>query len=317
MQDMPKRSDRPSVFVGSSKEGASVAKAMQVALDESCEVELWSQGVFGLSQGTLESLVSAADRFDFAVLVLTADDLLVSRGGVHASARDNVLFELGLFIGRLGRDRTFIVSDRTNPPRLPSDLAGITTATFQPHDSGNLQAALGAACTTIEQHIGRVGPRESTRFRHLSRATAEFEEVSADANELLMLLARSRAVELGIISEQFGTVIDPAKLGLIQRDLADLEERLGNRVRGQMSEAEREILQAASADGTIYVLETDQLLYPVVQPGGRTVGNQSNMESLATYWNALQLLRRRGLVEHVEGTLFRVTANGFVMAKRL
>src|SRR5262245_24682458 len=137
---------RPSVFVGSSSEGRRIAQAVQVLLDQDCEVEIWSQGVFGLTQGTLESLVLAVDRFDFAVLVLTADDLTIARGVERPVARDNVLFELGLFIGGLGRDRTFMLYDRIRPPELPSDLAGVTAITFEPHSSGNTQAAVGAAC---------------------------------------------------------------------------------------------------------------------------------------------------------------------------
>src|SRR5690242_18647446 len=112
---------RPGLFVGSSTEGLRIAQAVQIVLDESCEVELWTQGVFGLGQGTLESLVLALSRFDFALLVLTADDLMISRGAEKLAARDNVLFELGLFTGALGRDRTFMLFDRTNPPVLPTD----------------------------------------------------------------------------------------------------------------------------------------------------------------------------------------------------
>src|ERR1700685_3297181 len=119
---------RLALFVGSSSEGQRIAEAVQVLLDPVCEVELWTQGAFGLTQGTLESLIMALSRFDFALLVLTADDLIISRGTEKAAARDNVLFELGLFIGSLGRDRTFMVYDRTKPPTLPSDLAGITSA---------------------------------------------------------------------------------------------------------------------------------------------------------------------------------------------
>ena len=100
---------RPSIFVGSSTEGLRVAQTVQALLDPTVEVEVWSQGVFGLGQGTLESLVLALDRFDFAVLVLTADDLTTSRGIGSPAARDNVLLELGLFVGGLGRDRTFML----------------------------------------------------------------------------------------------------------------------------------------------------------------------------------------------------------------
>lgn len=164
---------RPALFVGSSSEGQRIAEAVQVLLDPVCEVELWTQGIFGLTQGTLESLVLALSRFDFALLVLTADDLTVSRGTEKAAARDNVLFELGLFIGFLGRDRTFMLYDRTKPPALPSDLAGVAAATFAPHASGNLEASLGAPSTRIRNAIERFGIRKDKGFRNLEDAVQE------------------------------------------------------------------------------------------------------------------------------------------------
>src|SRR4051794_7252336 len=106
---------RPSIFVGSSSESLQAATALQSLLDQNCEVELWNQGVFRLSHVYLESLVGALSKFDFAVIVLGADDLTISRGSKRMSARDNVIFELGLFMGGLGRDRTFFIYDRTNP----------------------------------------------------------------------------------------------------------------------------------------------------------------------------------------------------------
>ena len=151
---------RPAVFVGSSTEGLPIARALQVLLDYSCEVEIWSQGIFGLSQGGLESLVLALNRFDFAVLVLSAVDLILKRGETVAAPRDNVLFELGLFTGGLGRERTYMVYERSKAPELPTDLAGITAATFELHSSGNLEASLGAAANTIQQQIQRLGFRE-------------------------------------------------------------------------------------------------------------------------------------------------------------
>ncbi len=224
---MPVARVRPSVFVGSSSEGLRIAQTVQVLLDQVCEVEIWSQGVFGLSQGTFESLILALERFDFAVLVLTADDLTITRGSERAVARDNVLFELGLFVGGLSRDRTFMLYDRMHPPSLPSDLAGVTAATYEPHTSGNLQAALGAACTRIQTAIDRLGVRESQKVQRLAEATETMEGAGSRMRELIRLLARSRKVELDIISAQFGPVIDPKRLAEMKKDLQDLEAILG------------------------------------------------------------------------------------------
>src|SRR5262245_36160624 len=113
----------PNVFIGSSAEGLSIAEAIQLNLEHECETTLWYQGVFGLGEGTLEALVRAAATFDFAVLVLTPDDLVTKRQKGGQQPRDNVLFELGLFMGKLGRDRTFIVYERKAPLDLPTDLA--------------------------------------------------------------------------------------------------------------------------------------------------------------------------------------------------
>ena len=87
--------------------------------------------MFGLSEGTLESLVKKLPGFDFAILVLTPDDVAITRGEAEQLPRDNVLFELGLFMGKLGRDRCFVVDDRSKQMKLPSDLAGVTPATFE------------------------------------------------------------------------------------------------------------------------------------------------------------------------------------------
>ena len=186
---------RPSFFVGSSTEGLRIAKALQVLLDHACEVTIWSQGVFGLGQGTLESLVLALDEYDFAVLVLTADDLVTSRDALSAAPRDNVLFELGFSMGGLGRSRTFIVYDRTAGLKLPSDLAGVTPATFEPHLSGNLQSALGAAATRVEEQVIRLGLRDRERLKQLSDAANGFDSAASQMQKLIDLIARSREIK--------------------------------------------------------------------------------------------------------------------------
>ena len=160
---LQKRADdfcgRPTVFIGSSKEGLNIAEALQANMDEYCEVTVWSQGAFGLGEGNLEALVRLKNEFDFAILILTSDDLSISRGKRSHSPCDNVLFELGLFIGSLGRERTFAIYDRTAPMKLPSDLAGVSLVSYIPHSTGNLQSALGGPCFRLKQAIKQLGPR--------------------------------------------------------------------------------------------------------------------------------------------------------------
>ncbi len=44
--------------------------------------------------------------------------------------RDNVIFESGMFMGKLGRRRTFLVCDVDDKIKLPSDLKGLTCVTY-------------------------------------------------------------------------------------------------------------------------------------------------------------------------------------------
>lgn len=165
---------KPRMFIGSSVEGKDIAEHIQLGLEYDVETTIWHQGIFGLSDGSLESLVRAAKDFDFAALVLTPDDLVMKRGTEKGCPRDNVVFELGLFMGALGRERTFIVYNRDKQLDLPTDLAGVTPATFADRSDNNLQAALGPVCTKIKRAIKDHG----LKARHLADAVYEKDELS-------------------------------------------------------------------------------------------------------------------------------------------
>ena len=151
----------PRLFVGSSSEGSSIASAIRRELTGIADVVLWSKGVFGLGDATLEALVRASEQFDFAVLVLTPDDLTSSRRRTQQSPRDNVLFECGLFMGRLGRHRTFVAFDQSGDIKIPSDLAGITLAGFVSKKGRQPRLAVRPACLLIADAIARLGPLRS------------------------------------------------------------------------------------------------------------------------------------------------------------
>jgi Predicted nucleotide-binding protein containing TIR-like domain len=219
---------RPSVFIGSSSEGLEVARAIEYQLQNDVEVTIWNDGsIFGLGQAYLESLVNALERFDFAILVLTPDDFVTSREVSAYSPRDNLLFELGLFMGKLGRSRTFAVYDTHAKLKLPSDLAGISHVVYNSDRSDkSIISALGPACTAIRNTIRDLGMLPSRDMENLQKATSQVENVSQTMEQLIHLLARSRVVELDIIDTQFGGFIPKGHLEQIRRDLKDLEKSL-------------------------------------------------------------------------------------------
>ena len=150
----PASGHRPGFFIGSSTEGLAVAEAVQLGLDEVAECTVWNQSVFDPSRTVIESLVDIAREFECAVLVLSPDDMVTKRGATTTAPRDNLIFEAGLFTGTLGRARTFLVYCRDKPIALPSDLAGVTAATYALRSDGNLHAALGPVCTRIKRTLG-------------------------------------------------------------------------------------------------------------------------------------------------------------------
>lgn len=139
--------ERPRVFIGCSKEGLNIAKLVQLHLKDNVNSIIWHQGVFGLSHGTLETLTENCRKFYYAIFILTPDDIVIKGNNKKLAARDNVMFELGLFTGAIGRDKTFIVCNRN--VELPTDLAGVVVAYFS-DDADDLVASLGPTCTKLE-----------------------------------------------------------------------------------------------------------------------------------------------------------------------
>jgi len=142
----------PRVFIGSSQKHLNVARAIESGLEKCCaRVDVWDEGVFTMNKAFLERLVEILDDYDFAVLVFASDDLTTSKGSRKASPRDNVIFECGLFMGALGRDRVFIVHDGNPNLKIPTDFSGITLASFDPpkpkaaDKAGTAKAAEAAA----------------------------------------------------------------------------------------------------------------------------------------------------------------------------
>jgi predicted nucleotide-binding protein with TIR-like domain len=165
---------KPTIFIGSSSEGLEFARAIRSMLADVTEATLWNEGFFRPGNTFIDTLLNALPRFDFAALVLTADDLVRSRDAESMGPRDNVLFELGLFMGRLGRPRTFLVHESGDHVKIPSDLAGVTAAIYEwPRADGNYRAAVGSACDSIRDVVRDLGFAETKTSQAITDLSAK------------------------------------------------------------------------------------------------------------------------------------------------
>lgn len=150
---------QPVLFVGCSAEALDTAREVQAAFDhDPFVVEIWTDGVFNPSKTPIEDLTDLIGRIDFAVILLTPDDKVRSRRSETFGPRDNVVFELGLAVGAIGRSRTFLLTPRGCKFKLPSDLLGVKPVDYPAGESSSIKSRLGPACTAIRKLVNRLGP---------------------------------------------------------------------------------------------------------------------------------------------------------------
>jgi len=149
MADAPQTVSRPELFIGSSTKGLAIAEEIQKQLSGTAEITLWPK-LFPPGENFFQTLMIHNLKFDFAVLVFTPDDDIIIKEEAKKSARDNVIFELGLAFGRLGARRSFVViEEKVN---IPSDLAGLQLLKFDANHDTNpekIADALKPCCDTL------------------------------------------------------------------------------------------------------------------------------------------------------------------------
>lgn len=175
LDTIPHRNDKPHIFIGSSSEALAIAESVRDGIErDSNEVHLWSKDVFKAGETTIETLEREIARSDFAVLVLSHDDVVNSRGTHQSAPRDNVVFELGLFMGALRRKRVIVLKPSPKPAsgwwarltgaqsakvKIPSDLLGLTTLEYHPDPGERQSRSLTACCARLLAAIDESGPK--------------------------------------------------------------------------------------------------------------------------------------------------------------
>lgn len=117
--------EKAHLFIGCSVGSLPFARAISDDLQFDFDVNIWCQDTFKLNHTTLEDLMSELEDADFASFVFLPEDELNKKNIVKLSVRDNVLFEYGLFLGKLGKDRVSFCTILNAEMHLPTDLLGV------------------------------------------------------------------------------------------------------------------------------------------------------------------------------------------------
>ncbi len=151
---------QPILFIGCSVESLSIARAMQSDLEhDPITARIWTNNVFQASAFAIEALEHQLSEVDFAAIVLSPDDTVVSRDVASAAPRDNLILELGLFIGAIGHRRVFAIHPRDAEIKLPTDLLGLTPLTYSTGQLANPSDAVAAVCNELRRIINLKGSR--------------------------------------------------------------------------------------------------------------------------------------------------------------
>jgi len=148
---------KPKVFIGSSNEALRVVRIVAKALSETCDVFAWDTNPVNPSQFLFEGLLEISESVDFAIFVLSPDDGLRYRNKRYYAPRDNVIFEAGIFMSKLGRERVFLLSAGDENLKFPTDIAPIQRVSYR-----DMKQSLLSAVESIVKRVKSLGVRPVT-----------------------------------------------------------------------------------------------------------------------------------------------------------
>lgn len=262
---------KPRIFIGSSVESLHIADAININLDHEFEVTIWKNGTFELSSNTIDSLIKKANSVDFAAFIFSPDDLSIIREQKKKTVRDNVVFELGLFIGSLGKERCFIIKPRGEELHLPSDLLGVTCADYEPNRSdGDLNSAINYPSSQMKTSMQKLGTLNElgTSGNIVKPQKIQPSEINISKTEhsILTMVIKSATSEAGgfsawQINEAFKE-LSRIDLGLIKLERLQLIEKVVETSFDYNQESEYYVYKITN-QGIEYVLEHETEVYSI------------------------------------------------------
>lgn len=176
-----------NVFIGSSAEAINIANGIFENLERHITPNPWYSDTFGINEYTMDSLEKELNNNDFAIFIFSPDDVAIIRDKTVFITRDNTIFEMGLFYGKLGKERVFAIVPNTIKHEIQvednkvisdfhilSDFSGITLAYYDNERKDNKFSSITlTACNKIlnlmKIHDKYIDPEtENKKLKHIS-----------------------------------------------------------------------------------------------------------------------------------------------------
>jgi predicted nucleotide-binding protein len=150
----------PELFLSSSKESMQVIDKIMNLLDSTqVKATPWLSGeIFHPSDRAIEDLEIQLSRADFAAFVFSPDDVVISKDEYYQGPRDNVITELGLFAGAIGRKRTYIIKPQNMDIKAPADLLGVNEIPYK-YNQRTYEIEISSAVKELVRKIESLGVR--------------------------------------------------------------------------------------------------------------------------------------------------------------
>lgn len=121
--------EKNCIFIVHGHDELNLLRAKELVRDRWDLEAVVLSGQPGKGRTLVEKFEEEAQRASFAFVLLTPDDVITQGKNQYGQARPNVIFELGWFYGRLGRERVCILFK--NGTKIHSDLDGVSRIEFQ------------------------------------------------------------------------------------------------------------------------------------------------------------------------------------------
>lgn len=114
---------KPKIFISSSAKGMEFVNALTEKLSKAADPIVWSANELSLSGNIIEKLNEYIEESNYGVFFIAPDELSENNDGHINIVKENILFELGLWLGKKGKDSMVIVApDNIKNNIFPSDI---------------------------------------------------------------------------------------------------------------------------------------------------------------------------------------------------